>query len=204
MGKSRQKHEAQKQAVRDAIIREVLPDVTFDGWSWAGTLRAAGRCGYERAVVRDIFPRGMCDVLDGYADMIDREMMATLARIDPDALRIRDRIRTAIIARFDALEPYREAERHAAAYWGLPPRQIKAAKIVWRCADRIWNWAGDTSEDYNHYTKRGLLSGILSSATLVWLDDDSDGLTVTRGFVDRRIENVMQLGRIIGKMKGAA
>jgi len=193
-----------KQTIKNAIIESFLPDVAYDGWSWSSVLKAAAREGYGRGQVREAFPGGIGDVVCSYAAHIDDLMMARLDRIDPDVLRVRDRIRMAVLARFDALEPYKEAERYAVSYWSMPLRHVRAGKIVWRTADLIWNWAGDISDDYNHYTKRGLLSGILSTSTLVWLDDESDDRIVTSNFVDRRIDNVMQIGKIMGKIKAVA
>ena len=167
-------------------------------------MKSAAAAGYSRSQVRQAFPGKLDDVLDYFAIWTDSKMMEKLDKIDPEVLRVRDRIRTAVLARFDSLEPYREAERQALSYWSMPLRHIRAAKIVWRTADTIWDWAGDTAKDYNRYTKRGLLSGILSTTLLVWLDDDSQGRSITRSFLDRRIENVMQFGQIVGKIKSGS
>ena len=78
----------------------------------------------------------------------------------------------------------------------MPRRAGPGARLVWRTADAIWHAAGDTATDYNRHTKRGLLTGVLASATLVWLRD-ADSVPA---FVARRIENVMQMGRLLGKI----
>lgn len=186
---------------RDAIIEQALPHVIFDGWTWKTVEHAAALAGEKAGASRVIFPGGMVDVLDGFADWADRRMMAKLATHDPQKLRVRDRIRTGVIARLEVLQPYKEAERLAAVYWMVPTRSFRALKVVWRTADRIWDWAGDTATDYNRYTKRGLLSGVITSTMMAWFDDESADMKITRAFLDRRIENVMQLGSTIGKFK---
>jgi len=103
--------------------------------------------------------------------------------------------------RFYIMQDYRQAEQAALAFWAVPLHSPKAGRVLWRTADRIWNRAGDTATDYNHYTKRGLLSGVIGSVALVWLNDDSDGLKTTEDFLGRRIENIMQLGRFLGRIK---
>ena len=61
-------------------------------------------------------------------------------------------------------------------------------KLAWETADDLWNWAGDTATDWNHYSKRAILSGILIPAlTMRWFD----GREAADAFVARRIENVM-------------
>ena len=190
--------------IRDSILRAALPHVAFDGWRWEMIEWATEEAGYEASVARAVFPDRIKDVLDGFADLADREMLLALKDTNIDDLRIRDRIRTALIARYEWLKPHKEALRHSVQFWMVPTRKPRGAKIVWRTADRIWDWAGDTATDYNHYTKRGLLSGILVSATLFWLNDASEHMDNTKSFIDRRIKNVMQFGKVLGKIKKSA
>lgn len=185
--------------LRDKVIETLLPDVTFDGWSWAAVEKAAQDNGCSAA----IFPHGLSDVIDHFSDMADRNMITALQTKNPDEMRIRDRVSCAVLARLKWLSPHKEAVRLALAYWSIPPRSIKAGKALWRTADKIWLWSGDTTTDYNHYTKRLLLSGVLSTTTLAWLNDQSDDMIETEKFLERRIENVMQLGRLTGKKKRA-
>ena len=49
----------------------------------------------------------------------------------------------------------------------------------------------------------GLLAGVLTSTALFWLNDRSDDLTPTWAFLDRRIENVLRVGKIVGRFKTA-
>ena len=60
-------------------------------------------------------------------------------------------------------------------------------------AKAIWEALGDTSDDLNWYTKRSTLSGVYSSTVLYWLGDDSTGSRGTWEFLDRRIDDVMQI-----------
>lgn len=189
------------QNIQDQILLRALDDVAFDGWSLEVVQNAASQEGFEADVVRAVFPSGLVDVLAHFSNYADRMMLQALENTNIEALRIRDRINLAIISRFEALEPYKEAVRLSMPFWARPFSQLRGGKIVWRSADVIWNWAGDTSDNYNFYTKRTLLSGILISATPVWLDDRESSLQKTRNFVDKRIGNVMQFGKIIGRIK---
>src|SRR3546814_12854731 len=79
---------------------------------------------------------------------------------------------------------------------------MRAARLAWRAADRMWRIAGDTSTDFNHYSKRGILSALYTSTMLVYLDDDSDDLGETRGFLDRRIDDVMRFEKFKASWRG--
>ncbi len=192
------------QSIRDTILLQILPDIAFDGWVWDIVLAGAQASGYDKAMASAVFPGGLTDVVDHFSDWIDRQMLAGLAGIDPETMRVRDRVRAGVLGRLEAMAPWREAARRAMTYWSVPTRHIRAGRILWRSADRIWIWAGDTATDYNHYTKRVLLGGVISTTTLVWLNDEGGNMAVVEPFLDRRIENVLQLGKMLGRGKKRA
>ena len=45
---------------------------------------------------------------------------------------------------------------------------------------------------------------MVTATTLYWLDDRSDKLSDTWAFLDRRIANVMSVGKMIGQVTGRA
>lgn len=189
------------QDIRDAIVTLAVPEVPFDGWTWAMVEQAAQKAGHQASMASSVFPGGLPDVLDHFADLADRWMLERLADTNPDDLRVRDRVQVAVMARLRSLYQYRDAVRQSATYLMMPTRAGRAGKMTWRTADRIWHWAGDTATDYNHYTKRSLLCGVLMSTTLAWLDDDSPGMQDTEGFLERRIAGVLQVGKLMGKAR---
>ncbi|MFA5592641.1 MAG: COQ9 family protein [Micavibrio sp.] len=189
------------EIIKSAIIEAALPDVVFDGWTAEVLERGAVHAGYEAPMARAVFPRGTEDALIHFSHMADGWMMEKLAGTNKEEMRVRDRIALAVRARLQALEPHKEAERLAAAWWMRPLRKYRAAKLVWKTADIIWIWAGDTATDYNRYTKRALLSGVLGSSLLFWLQEDDEAEVAA--FIERRIENIMALGKIAARRKSA-
>lgn len=188
--------------IKTRIIESALPHIAFDGWTRAALENAAKNTGYDLDMVRAVFPYLEKDAVKHFARMADENMLTSLGPVSPD-LKIRERIALAVRTRFEWLEDHREAERLAIAYWARPLRKIEGAKVVWATADKIWNWAGDTATDYNHYTKRFLLSGILTATALYWLNDTSKNSADSWAFLDRRIENALSIGKIAGKFKKA-
>ena len=67
----------------------------------------------------------------------------------------------------------------------------------------MWYAAGDTSADFNYYTKRGLLTPVYTTTLLYWLNDDSEGFENTWGFLDRRIADVLKIPMYKAKLKEA-
>ncbi|MCH2037097.1 MAG: COQ9 family protein, partial [Rickettsiales bacterium] len=85
------------------------------------------------------------------------------------------------------------------SYLLMPHHMVIANKLLFRTSGMIWRAIGDTSTDYNYYSKRLLLSGVYSSSLLYWINDDSDEHEDTYAFIDRRIADVMTLGKCRAK-----
>lgn len=187
--------------IKDAILHAALPVVAFDGWTRKTLEQAALEAGYQKSMVVSVFPAGVKDALWHFSRMADEGMLETLQGLEVDTLKIRERIEEGVWARLMWLEPHREAERLAIAYWMRPLRKWEGAKLVWKSADALWDWAGDTASDYNRYTKRMILSAVLSATTLCWLNDESAGREDTRAFLRRRIDNALALGKITARFK---
>ncbi len=188
------------QFIKDKILLAMIPDVSARGWSWEAAQDAALAEGFQDGICKAVFPEGLPDVVTHFSDIVDREMMRQIEKIDTERLRVRERIGMAILTRLDILESMgaRSATKAALSFWAFPTRVFQGQRVLWRSADRIWKWAGDTAQDYNRYTKRGLLSSLMMGTTLVWLDDRSANKETTRAFLERRIENIMEIGRAIG------
>ncbi len=78
---------------------------------------------------------------------------------------------------------------------GLCPISF-AIKSSYKIADHIWYMIGDKSTDFNHYTKRLILSKVLSSAFFVFLNDNSDNLDDTLIKIKGQIDQVMKIQKI--------
>lgn len=178
--------------LRPVLVDSLLNHVPFDGWTQAALARAAEDLGIPESRAELVFPGGAIDMVDAFIARLDDQMAAQLEALDLSAMKIRDRIRTIVRTRLDLSLPHREAIRRGISILGLPQNAVRATKILWRTADSMWYAAGDTATDYNYYTKRATLAGIYSSTLLVWLNDESDGLSETWGFLDRRIDSVMR------------
>lgn len=173
-----------EQAVLDAAIRRA----PVLGWN-ARMVRAA--CEDNGLSVGDeelLLPNGARDLAALLSRRHDDRAMATLADVDPATLKIRERIARALSARMEAGAEDLDASRKCAAFLALPTNADLGLKLAWETSDLLWNWAGDTATDWNHYSKRTILSGILIPAlTMRWFD----GREPAEAFVAARIENVM-------------
>lgn len=188
-------------ALRDEILLAALPHVPFDGWSRRAMRRGAEDAGYKASDADRAFPYGAADMAAHYSDLADRRMAEELARRDIASMKIRDRIATAIRVRLEQAAPHKEAVRRALSVLALPTSAPAAARALYRTVDAIWAAAGDTSTDWNFYTKRGLLAAVYGSTVLCWLDDVSEGNVETWDFLDRRIADVMRIPQLPARVR---
>ena len=187
--------------LRDKIVEAALPHVPFDGWTPRAARRAAADLGLTQADATRAFPYGAADMVAHYSDLADRRMRAELDRRGIGSMKIRERIATAVRVRLEQAAPHREVVRRALAVLALPSNAILGGKCLYRTVNAMWVAAGDTSTDWNFYSKRSLLAGVYSSTLLCWLDDRSDGLTDTWAFLDRRIADVMRIPKLTGHVR---
>jgi len=179
----------------ETLLDAALPHVAFDGWSATTFNAALADTGIEPALARALCPRGGVDLALAYHKRGDAAMLARLDAADLDGMRFRDKIAFAVRARLEAIDD-KEAVRRATALFALPQYAADGSKAIWHTADLIWTALGDSSEDVNWYTKRMTLSGVFSSTVLFWLGDDSEGHAQSWAFLDRRIDDVMQIEKV--------
>jgi len=186
--------------VRAYLAPRLAAQAAFDGWNEKAVAAAAEQDGVDADLARLAFNDGAVDMIDAWFQSVDVAMEAKLPPATLDKMKIRERITALVAARLEVTAADREGLRRALAILAAPPNLRKAAKLGWRAADRMWRLAGDTATDYNHYTKRTLLSAVYASTLSVFLDDESEDFADTRAFLDRRIENVMQFEKAKAKL----
>jgi len=188
---------------RDRLLEALAAHVPFDGWGATALQRAAEDLGLDPALAADAFPGGARAQALALAAWADRRMLAALA--EPAAaeelprLKVRERVSLALKARFAALAPYREAVRRSLPLFALPHNAPAGLTQLHRTSDAVWNAIGDLSTDHNWYSKRFLLSGVISATTLYWLEDKSEGQARTWAFLDRQLVRVVKLGGRFGQ-----
>ncbi|MFK7751927.1 MAG: COQ9 family protein [Sedimentitalea sp.] len=188
---------------KDQLLDAILMHVAFDGWSQASFRAAINDTGMDPGLADSVCPRGAVDLAMAYHARGDALMLERLKTDDMSDLRYRDKIARAVRLRIEAVDD-KEAVRRGTTLFALPLYAPDGAKAIWGTCDLIWDALGDTSDDANWYTKRATLSGVYTSTILYWLGDDSPGSEATWDFLDRRIDNVMQIEKVKSAVRGSA
>ena len=117
----------------------------------------------------------------------------------------RRRVAMLVRARLELLTPHREAVRRAVAAHGLPGNLTGTGLALWHTVDLMWRTAGlggEPKEGFSYYSRRATLAGVLGTTLLYWLDDQSPDCAESWAFLDRRIEGVMQIGKMRSTLDG--
>jgi ubiquinone biosynthesis protein COQ9 len=190
--------------LKAAVLAAALKAIPFDGFTDKVLNAAAKEAGADKIQMARLFPNGPLSLVEAFSESADDAMEASLAKKKLVTMKVRERIRTAVWARIEALRDHKEAARRAGAFLTLPPNAATGATLLYRTVDRMWRAVGDTSTDFNFYTKRAILSGVYSATLMRWFTDQSEGEADTQAFLDARIENVMQFEKLKARIKERA
>ncbi|MFM7403825.1 MAG: COQ9 family protein [Erythrobacter sp.] len=186
-----------------ALAPDIAASAIFDGWNQTALTAAAEMAGCDADVAKLAFPGAKpMDMIKAWITSVDQAMEAECPADRLATLKIRERIRTLVAFRLEAVSHIDEAVRRALAVMAQPQNARRSLKLGWRSADIMWRLAGDTATDYNHYTKRAILAGIYSATLAVFVNDDSEGKADTYAFLDRRIDGVMQFEKMKAQFLG--
>ncbi len=185
---------------RAALLSAALMHVPFDGWSDQCFQAALADSGVDSALARLSCPRGALDLAlalyrDGDIEMVNRTQEPSFS-----SLRYSQKVAAMVRYRLEASND-KEVVRRGVTFFSSPTHAADGAATIWGTCDLIWKTLGDSSNDLNWYTKRAILSAVYSSTLLFWLGDESEGHNDTWGFLERRIENVMQFEKFKGGNK---
>ena len=171
-----------------AILDQALRLAANMGWSDQLVNLAGKKAGLSLAETNLLLPHGAADLAALLSKRHDGDALFRLNQQNPSALKIRGRIEAGIMTRLAVAAAEGQATHAWAGYLALPHHLPLALRLVWDSADMIWRWAGDTTTDENHYSKRALVGGILVAGLAAYL---ASGEAAAKALVAARIDNVM-------------
>ena len=192
------------ELLRRRLALAVGENAVFDGWTRQAIDAAAEQSGIDPLQARLAMPKGQAAMIDLYIQEVDRALEGHFTPELLGGMKIREKIRALVWHRLETMGPAREAVRRGLAILAMPQNVPLALRISWRTADLMWRIAGDTSTDFNHYTKRMSLGAVYGSTLLVWLDDQTDDWRDTAAFLDRRIDDVMKFEKWKAEWRGSS
>jgi ubiquinone biosynthesis protein COQ9 len=186
-----------------AILSAALARVPEHGFSQAALSSGARDAGYLDASV-NLLPRGVFDLVNYHLVTQRLGLKDRVQFPEPEAgkkgMGVGTKVRALTLERLRANGEIISRWQEALAVMALPRNVGPSIAELARLSDEIWFLAGDTSVDASWYTKRASLSAVYSSTELFMTTDRSEGWAETEHFLDRRLEEVRNVGGAIGNI----
>ena len=176
---------------KSELLQNFLGLSVFNGLSDQSLLMAGREMGLNEGQISIIAPNGPVSMIDYWFSLADEFMVQNLN--SRQGLKIREKATLAIRSRLEYFSSNKEAFRKAIALLALPTNSLRALLIGNRFSDLAWRTFGDKSTDFNYYSKRAMLLATDIATAAYFLGDESDEHQDTWAFLDRRIENIMQI-----------
>lgn len=183
--------------IRARWLAALLPRVPEEGWTETAARRAAEAAGISAGEQALAAPGGVDDLIGAFFETVEDDARKAIETGALDEMRIHERVAFGVRTWLDTLVPHRAAVERASARGFWPTHAGDAVQRCWSVADMVWDAIGDTSQDYNRYTKRGLLAATIPPIILYWQGEPtSEDLD---GFIARRLKTAMQIGQTGGR-----
>jgi len=196
------RNDDREEEIKSEILDMALEEVHIHGWTRAAVAAAATKLGHP-SVVSGLVTRGGVDLVLHHVNSsnknLDIWMKNEVKRITEDGtkkLPIGKFVRSAIIERLKMNIPYIQSDRWTEALAlsaSNPQVATESLGCLQQLCDDIWYRAGDTSTDYNWYSKRITLAAVYTSTEVFLLQDKSEGYSDTWQFLDRRFEDLQAM-----------
>lgn len=188
---------------RDKILKALLPHIPFDGWDERLFTVVADELGTTSATLHLYFEEGISSAVAYFSHTNDQKML-DLCRKNKihDIPSVREKVKQAVLLRLSLYTRNRPLLAKTMAFLSWPGHVPLAMRLLFNTADLIWaQVVGDTSVDFNYYTKRSLLMGVIASTVLYFMADDSPQHEETARFLQDRLDNVIQVGKFLNRKK---
>ncbi|XP_064168995.1 ubiquinone biosynthesis protein COQ9-B, mitochondrial-like isoform X3 [Anguilla rostrata] len=188
-----------EEELRARILATALDFVPQHGWSAEAIAAAAQAVGLSSAA-SGMFTNGAGDLVlhfisDGNAQLAkilaEHHNQVQLGQAEPKETA--EFLRYAVEARLRMLIPHIDTWPQAMSILLLPHNIPDSLKHLSTLIDDIWYYAGDRSTDMNWYTRRAALTGVYNTTELVMLQDSSPDFQDTWVFLDKRIQDIVNM-----------
>jgi ubiquinone biosynthesis protein COQ9 len=176
---------------QEKIVNQFIRDVPKFGWSRDTLLGSAKKLKISTSILAKEFPSFEADILKFIISQNNQKVEKSYKSFNHDRLRMRDRIKTILELKFETNHHLKDSLPEMLKNLIKPGNLFSSLKLLNQNSDFIWNLAGDNANDFNYYSKRGLLSIVYLSTLIYWLNDSSNKMIGTKSFISRAVDGVV-------------
>ena len=130
-----------------------------------------------------LFPDGNKDLINYSLEQLNIDLQEYCKSIDLIRLPVHKRVRKILLSKIEIMNKEKKFYKKMFLSSLLPNKTVSLSKQLYKSIDQIWYLAGDTSVDFNFYTKRLILAGIYSRVILFFFNNNSQ----------KELENLLDL-----------
>ena len=119
-----------------------------------------------------LFPEGYKDLIIFALEQLNKDLDNYCKNLDLIRFPLHKRIRKILLYKFFLMNKEKNFYKKIFLSLLLPKRSISIPKQLYKSIDQIWYIAGDTSTDFNFYSKRLILAGLYSRAILFFFNNN--------------------------------
>ena len=145
-----------------------------------------------------LFPEGNKDLLKYFLEQLNIELQEYCKSIDLIRLPLHKRIRKILLSKIEIMNKEKNFYKKIFLKSLLPNKTISLSKQLYKSIDQIWYLAGDTSVDFNFYTKRLILAGIYSRVVLFFFNNNNQN--ELENLLDLNLKRVAKIPELKSKI----
>ena len=146
-----------------------------------------------------LFPEGNIDLIKFALERLNNELEEYCRKIDLIRLPIHKRIRQILLSKISLMNKNKFFYRSIFLNLLIPQKNFSLSGQLYKSVDQIWFIAGDSSTDFNFYTKRLILSAIYSRIMLYFFNNNNQ--QDLENILDESLKKVSKIPEIKSKLK---
>ena len=176
---------------QEKLAKLFILEVPKFGWSRETLLQCAKKQRISTSVLAKLFPSFEYDVLKFIIAQNNIQVEKNYNSFNNSRLKTRDKIKTILELKFDSNEYLKKSLPEMLKFLLRPGNLLMSIKMLHENSDFIWNLAGDKSNDFSYYSKRGLLSMVYLATLIYWLNDKSTKGIGTKNFISKSVDGIV-------------
>ena len=146
-----------------------------------------------------LFPQGNIDLIKFALEQLNNDLEVYCRQIDLIRLPIHKRIRKVLLSKISLMNKDKLFYRSIFLNLLIPKKNFSLSSQLYNSVDQLWFIAGDSSTDFNFYTKRLILSGIYSRVMLFFFNNNNQ--EELEKILDESLKRVSKIPEIKSKLK---
>jgi len=145
-----------------------------------------------------LFPEGNNDFIQFALEQLNKDLEDYCKQIDLIRFPIHKRIRKILLSKIYLMNTEKKFYRKVFLNLLIPKKHFSLPSQLYKSIDQIWLIAGDTSVDFNFYTKRLILAGIYSRIILFFFNNDDQ--QALENLLDENLKRVAKIPELKSKL----